>query len=113
MIHSARLYPGVCASISPGGVVTYTAKFRKWAEDTLEGGYTVGIINDNAYCLIFDSQEDLVAYQLVWDNSSEHSAYITAYKAVTYFDVASFYCPYVPLTVTNISTPNQTGDTSD
>lgn len=100
MVHSAPLYPGVCAVISLGVKVGYTAKFRKWAEDTLEGKYSVGIINANAYCLIFDSQEDLVAYQLVWDSSTEKA----------HVDVAGFYCPYVPSTLAQIASQNHGGD---
>lgn len=98
MIHKAKIYPGVYLRRRHNGQVEYTSKFTKWADETLTGGYEVGTIDDRAFCLLFDLEDDLVAYQLCWDQPENP----------TNFDVGTFYCPYVPLTVVNATTSSET-----
>jgi hypothetical protein len=74
MIYKSKIYPGVCSKINYSGNVTYTSEFIKWAEDVLVGFYGIGILNDQIVCLIFDNQEDLIAYEMVWQISYEEPA---------------------------------------
>ena len=97
MNHKAKLYPGVCTGLKFNGDVVYSAKFLKWAEDMLAGGYTVGTVDHQAFCLIFDNPEDLMSYQLVWDQPDQPSHFITNYKSTTTIDTSGYYCPYIPI----------------
>ena len=99
MIYKAKIYPGVCSGMRYNGEVQYTSKFTKWADETLAGGYEVGTIDDRAFCLLFDLEDDLVAYQLCWDQPE---------YPTTNLDVGAFYCPYIPLTVVNATTSLET-----
>ena len=73
-------------------------QFQDWAAACLAGTWEISLVPESY--IEFSKQEDLAAYLLAFYHEPSH---IFGYKGSTTFDSGAFYCPYVPLTVSNVS----------